>query len=97
MSETLLKTIKDGNAVVGIVRLGYVGLPLVRKFARGGAKTVSKMISFDVDASKVKALKAGKSYIEHIAESEVQNIVKQDRPLRADEQSDRAGNSTFGG
>ncbi|MBS3821650.1 MAG: hypothetical protein KGY81_07805, partial [Phycisphaerae bacterium] len=60
----LLKKIKDGEAVVGIVGLGYVGLPLVREFARGGAKTVSKIIGFDVDASKVKALKAGKSYIE---------------------------------
>jgi UDP-N-acetyl-D-glucosamine dehydrogenase len=75
MSEALLKKIKDGEAIVGIVGLGYVGLPLVREFARGGAK----IIGFDVDEKKVEALNAGKSYIEHIPESEVKDIVKTGR------------------
>ncbi len=75
MSEKLLKKIRDGKAIVGIVGLGYVGLPLVREFARGGAK----IIGFDVDEKKVDALNAGKSYIEHIPQSEVEDIVKTGR------------------
>jgi len=42
--------------------LGYVGLPLVREFCRSGFN----VIGFDVDPKKVKMLKAGKSYIEHL-------------------------------
>ena len=41
---------------IAVVGLGYVGLPLVREFTRGGAKVVG----FDIDAKKVKALAAGK-------------------------------------
>jgi UDP-N-acetyl-D-glucosamine dehydrogenase len=62
MIEKLLQKIENKTAVIGVIGLGYVGLPLVREFIRGGAK----VMGFDVDEKKVKALRAGRSYIEHI-------------------------------
>lgn len=47
---------------IGIVGLGYVGLPLAMQFARGGGDVVG----FDVDPEKVKKLNRGQSYIKHI-------------------------------
>ena len=52
MLEKLVQKIGNREAVIGVVGLGYVGLPLVREFARGGAP----VLGFDVDAKKVKAL-----------------------------------------
>ena len=49
--------------MVGVIGLGYVGLPLVRAFIGAGYKT----LGFDVDRSKVDRLLAGESYIEHIS------------------------------
>ncbi|MCK4276288.1 MAG: UDP-N-acetyl-D-glucosamine dehydrogenase, partial [Phycisphaerae bacterium] len=65
MIKELLAKIKSRKAVIGVVGLGYVGLPLVREFTRGGVK----VLGFDVDPAKVKALMAGRSYIEHIPAS----------------------------
>ena len=48
--------------VVGVIGLGYVGLPLVLSYAEQGYQ----VIGFDVDHSKIDSLKAGKSYIKHI-------------------------------
>lgn len=62
MSETLRKRIEDKVAVVGVVGLGYVGLPLVRACIEAGFRT----LGFDVDQSKVRRLLAGESYIGHI-------------------------------
>ncbi len=71
MKQTLLKKIESKQAVVGVMGLGYVGLPLVREFARGGLKSVG----FDVDPEKIKKLNAGKSYIEHIPSSLIKELV----------------------
>lgn len=62
LSEVLLKKIADRKAIVGVMGLGYVGLPLVREFCNAGF-TVH---GFDVDEQKVKLLNAGKTYIEHL-------------------------------
>ncbi|MCL2744624.1 MAG: nucleotide sugar dehydrogenase, partial [Planctomycetaceae bacterium] len=63
MSFTELeKKIAAQTAKIGVIGLGYVGLPLIRAYIKGGFKT----IGFDVDVSKIEKLKAGKSYIEHI-------------------------------
>jgi UDP-N-acetyl-D-glucosamine dehydrogenase len=62
MTRKLLARIQSGQALIGVIGLGYVGLPLVREFIRGGAR----VLGFDVDPAKVDALKAGRSYIEHI-------------------------------
>ncbi len=75
MLKTLLKKIESKEALVGIVGLGYVGLPLAREFIRGGMK----VLGFDVDPQKVKALAAGKSYIEHIPASVVKEMIASKR------------------
>ncbi|MBM3999903.1 MAG: nucleotide sugar dehydrogenase [Planctomycetes bacterium] len=58
----LLGILQDKTARVGVVGLGYVGLPLIHAFIDAGFKT----IGFDVDGEKVARLKAGESYIKHI-------------------------------
>ena len=72
MIKTLLEKIASNKALIGVVGLGYVGLPLVREFTRGGAK----VLGFDVDDKKIKALAAGRSYIEHIPSKVVKDMVK---------------------
>ena len=54
--------IHEGTAVVGIIGLGYVGLPLALTFAERGYS----VLGFDIDPSKVEALEAGQSYIRHL-------------------------------
>ena len=63
VKNAFLNRIADKSAVIGIVGLGYVGLPLMLRFAEVGYK----VLGFDIDQSKVDALHAGKSYIEHIS------------------------------
>ena len=63
MKKQLLEKIKSRDAIVGIVGLGYVGLPLMLRFCEVGFK----VLGFDIDKAKVATLNAGKSYIEHIA------------------------------
>lgn len=70
VSEVIEK-IKSKKAVIGVIGLGYVGLPLVLRFAEEGFN----IIGFDVDEVKNKNLLAGKSYIKHIPSSEVKKIV----------------------
>ena len=62
MKSELLKKIESRKAVVGIVGLGYVGLPLMLRFSEVGYR----VLGLDIDKSKVEALNAGRSYIEHI-------------------------------
>ena len=56
---------------IGIVGLGYVGLPLSLQFARSGVE----VLGMDIDSTKVKTLNEGKSYIKHIETSEVEEQV----------------------
>jgi UDP-N-acetyl-D-glucosamine dehydrogenase len=67
IKQQFLNRIADKSAVIGIVGLGYVGLPLMLRFAEVGYK----VLGFDIDAGKVDALMAGKSYIEHISASSI--------------------------
>lgn len=62
MTSALEQKIRDKSAIVGVVGLGYVGLPLIRAFIAAGFRTMG----FDVDQTKVDRLLAGKSYIGHI-------------------------------
>ncbi len=71
MIKQLLQKIKDKKALIGVVGLGYVGLPLVREFTNGGMK----VLGFDVDEKKNKALLAGRSYIEHIPSKTVKKMI----------------------
>ena len=56
-ANALLESIRSRRARVGVIGLGYVGLPLAVEFARAGFATTG----FDLDAEKVKAIRAGKS------------------------------------
>ena len=60
--STLLSKIESGTVRVGIIGLGYVGLPLARAFAERGIA----VLGFDVDPVKVAKLEEGQSYIGHI-------------------------------
>ena len=51
------KKIKDKTITIGILGLGYVGLPLARDFATAGVK----VLGFDTDKKKVKILNSGRS------------------------------------
>jgi len=64
---------KDGSAVVGIVGLGYVGIPLALRFAEIGFR----VLGFDVNAGRVSDLNAGKSPIEHISHDKISSMVEQ--------------------
>ena len=66
----LLAKIENNQAVVGVVGLGYVGLPLLMEFVEQGFKT----LGFDIDEKKVEKLNAGKSYIKHIDEKRVKAV-----------------------
>ncbi|HPM24745.1 MAG TPA: nucleotide sugar dehydrogenase [Phycisphaerae bacterium] len=61
-AQVLRQKITDRKVVVGVVGLGYVGLPLVREFCNSGIR----VIGFDIDTRKVRMLKAGQTYIEHL-------------------------------
>ena len=56
---------------VGVIGLGYVGLPLVRSFCKSG----SHVWGFDVDTKKVSSLLSGKSYIKHLDASWLPNAL----------------------
>jgi UDP-N-acetyl-D-glucosamine dehydrogenase len=60
---------------IGVVGLGYVGLPLSLQFARSGVE----VLGLDIDERKVKALNAGRSYIQHIGGAEVKEQVRAGR------------------
>ena len=68
----LLKRIESKQARLGVIGLGYVGLPLAIEFARAGFHVVG----FDVDQSKVDALNAGRSYIPDVPSAHVAETVK---------------------
>ena len=72
MKDELLKKIQDRTAIVGVIGLGYVGLPLAVEFAKAGFH----VIGYDVSERVVSALMAGKSHIQDVPSSEVAAIVK---------------------
>ena len=61
--DELMARIESGSAVVGIIGLGYVGLPLAREFLKAGFAVKG----FDIDPGKVEQLNRGESYIPHIS------------------------------
>jgi UDP-N-acetyl-D-glucosamine dehydrogenase len=67
LSAQLLQKIQNRTARVGVVGLGYVGLPLVVEFARSGFESVG----IDLDSKKIAAINAGTSYIPDTPSSDV--------------------------
>ncbi len=65
--KSFIQRIERKEAVVGVIGLGYVGLPLVMEFCRAGFR----VIGFDIDATKTEMLNRGESYIRHISDEDV--------------------------
>lgn len=75
MKETLLEKIKNKSAVVGVVGLGYVGLPLAVEKAKAGYK----VIGFDVQEQKVNMVNEGRNYIGDVVPGDLKSIVEEGR------------------
>ncbi|KJR41115.1 UDP-glucose/GDP-mannose dehydrogenase [Candidatus Magnetoovum chiemensis] len=69
-SKTLIDKIASKTARIGIIGLGYVGLPLVIEFAKAGFHVTG----FDIDHKKVQMLIEGKTYIKHISAALIYSI-----------------------
>ena len=69
---TLESKIQSKKAVLGVIGLGYVGLPLAIEFGKAGYH----VIGIDVDAGKVKQLTRGVSYVKDVASKDVAALVK---------------------
>ena len=73
--QQLLDRIQSCTANIGIIGLGYVGLPLAVEFARKGFN----VCGFDVDESKTNQINAGKSYIPDVSTNVLADVVKAGR------------------
>ena len=72
LSKELLASIQNKSCTVGVIGLGYVGLPLIDAYVNAGFHA----IGFDVDDKKTSMLNSGKSYIAHIGEAVIQNWLR---------------------
>ena len=73
-AQELIKRIQDRDCTIGIIGLGYVGLPLIDAFTSVGFRC----LGFDVDPAKVDSLTKGKSYIKHIDDTKIANWLEKD-------------------
>ena len=71
MMTALSRKISDSSAVIGVIGLGYVGLPLLAAFHRAGLK----VIGFDVDPSKIELLHRGENYLKHLGADLVHDML----------------------
>ncbi len=71
--DDLLKKIKNRDVKVGIIGLGYVGLPLAREFLNENFS----VLGFDIDNRKVEKINSGESYIKHIPSDFIKKYVNQ--------------------
>jgi UDP-N-acetyl-D-glucosamine dehydrogenase len=74
-SERLLDSIRSRKAKIGVIGLGYVGLPLAVEFAKRGFD----VSGFDVDESKTGQINAGRSYIPDVPQDELAEVVRAGR------------------
>jgi UDP-N-acetyl-D-glucosamine dehydrogenase len=73
IKEQLLEKINNRTAVVGVIGLGYVGLPLAVEKANAGFKT----IGFDIQEEKVRLVNEGHNYIGDVVDSVLENLIKE--------------------
>jgi len=73
--DQLLQKILKKKALVGVIGLGYVGLPLVLRFCEEDFR----IFGFDVDSKKVAKLKKGKSYLKSISSSRISQFIRSGR------------------
>lgn len=74
-ADLLRQRLTSHEATIGVVGLGYVGLPLLRAFFRAGFPVVG----FDVDREKVEMLNRGESYLKHLGEDYIEEFATSDR------------------
>jgi UDP-N-acetyl-D-glucosamine dehydrogenase len=77
---TLMQRIAGRKATVGIIGLGYVGLPLAAAIAQTG----NSVIGFDIDPQKAEMLNTGRSYIGHFADESVRKMLSRGFEATAD-------------
>jgi len=75
VKNEFVNSIKEKRARIGVIGLGYVGLPLVTEFARGGFAATG----FEVDAAKAASINSGESYIGDVPSSQVKELVDSGR------------------
>ncbi len=74
-AQSLIQKFSSRQATVGVVGLGYVGLPLVRAMHAAGFS----VIGYDVDGSKIEKLKRGESYLKHLGDDLVRVLATSKR------------------
>ena len=72
MKELILERLNNKSATIGIIGLGYVGLPLALTYSQNGYK----VIGIDTEVEKIQTLNSGKSFINHISDNEVTKSVE---------------------
>ena len=71
MKQELINKLSNKSAVIGIVGLGYVGIPLALRYAEAGYK----VLGFDIDQSKIDKISSGETYIKHIPDGDIKAAV----------------------
>jgi len=71
--EELLNKIENRTAIMGVIGLGYIGLPLAVEMAKAGYKT----IGFEVQEKKVKRINEGVNYINDIEKSDFKKVIEE--------------------
>ncbi len=71
MKQQLINKLTDKTAIIGVVGLGYVGLPLALRYAEAGYK----VLGFDIDPEKIDKISTGKTYIKHIPDLAIQSAL----------------------
>ena len=75
VKNEFVNSIKEKRARIGVIGLGYVGLPLVTEFARGGFAATG----FEVDVAKAASINSGESYIGDVPSSQVKELIESGR------------------
>src|SRR3954464_2593412 len=70
MGDSLQPKIENKSALIGVIGLGYVGLPLLAAFHRAGFP----VLGFDADPAKIKSLHAGENYLKHLGPTLVSDM-----------------------
>ncbi|MBK7405908.1 MAG: nucleotide sugar dehydrogenase [Phycisphaerales bacterium] len=75
MHTILRQRIDSGSALVGVIGLGYVGLPLAHAMHAGGLR----LLGFDIDPAKIEALARGTNYLRHLGDDLARTLAASDR------------------
>ncbi|MCA8961705.1 MAG: nucleotide sugar dehydrogenase, partial [Planctomycetes bacterium] len=75
LAQNFLNKLEDKSLTVGVVGLGYVGLPIVREFHGAGYR----VIGFDTDDRKIEMLESGTPYLKHLGSDLASELAKSDR------------------